>query len=139
LLERLIPGSVQVDGSDTDEFKEEAFDGFASGKIRVLISKPVVAGFGLNWQHCSHQTFFPSHSFEQYYQAVRRSWRFGQKNQVTVDIVTSEGERGVLANMTRKAKQSEEMFSKLVQNINQGRSVSAKRSESKGVQLPSWL
>jgi hypothetical protein len=65
LLEKLIPGAVEVEGNDPDEKKEEVFEAFAAGHIRVLVSKPVIAAFGLNWQHCNHQTFFPSHSFEQ--------------------------------------------------------------------------
>ena len=88
LLKKLIPGSVEVVGSDSDEHKEQSFKDFQSGGIRVLITKPTIAGFGLNWQHCAHQTFFPSHSFEQYYQAIRRCWRFGQDKPVHVDIIT---------------------------------------------------
>lgn len=89
-LTDLIPGAVEVKGGDSDERKEEAFEAFTSGQTRVLVTKPTIAGFGLNWQHCAHQTFFPSHSFEQYYQSVRRSWRFGQTRTVQVDIVTTE-------------------------------------------------
>jgi len=82
LLEKIIPGAVQVEGSDTDDHKEKSFLDFAAGNIRVLVTKPKIGAFGLNFQHCSHVTFFPSHSFEQYYQGVRRCWRFGQKNPV---------------------------------------------------------
>ena len=82
--------------------------------MRVLVTKPSIAGWGLNFQHCAHVTFFPSHSFEQYYQGVRRCWRFGQTNPVTVDVVTTEGERRVLDNLQRKAAAADRMFNKLV-------------------------
>ena len=114
LLERLTPGAVQVAGKDSDERKEEVFTAFQNGQIRVIVTKPTIAGFGLNWQHCSHQTFFPSHSFEQWYQAIRRSWRFGQKSLVTIDVVSSEGEAGVVANMQRKSDAADKMFKYLV-------------------------
>lgn len=138
MLSEMIPGSVEVDGSDSDEFKEEAFEAFASGQIRNLISKPVIAGFGLNWQHCAHQTFFPSHSFEQWYQAIRRSWRFGQKQSVTIDVVTSEGERGVLANMKRKAEQADLMFARLVSLVNQDLEVT-RNTHNNQMKAPTWV
>lgn len=139
LLERLIPGAVEVDGNDSDDFKEETFAAFASGQIRGLVSKPVIAGFGLNWQHCAHQTFFPSHSFEQWYQAIRRCWRFGQKNEVRVDVISSEGEAGVLSNMNRKAAAAELMFQKLVELINQELVIERKNLNIKTQETPSWL
>lgn len=138
LLSEMIPGAVEVDGSDSDEFKEEAFEAFAAGQIRVLVSKPVIAGFGLNWQHCAHQTFFPSHSFEQWYQAIRRCWRFGQKHAVRIDVITSEGERGVLSNMKRKASQADAMFGMLASLINQEISVERKQHNNT-ITLPSWV
>lgn len=118
MLAKLIPDSVEVSGADDDERKEEVFEAFAAGNIRVIITKPSIAGFGLNWQHCAHQTFFPSHSFEQYYQAVRRSWRFGQRKTVRVDLVTSEGERGVMENMQRKQREADAMFASMVAHMN---------------------
>jgi len=139
LLEKLIPDSVEVEGSDSDEFKEETFEAFASGQIRVLISKPVIAGYGLNWQHCAHQTFFPSHSFEQWYQAIRRCWRFGQKNPVRVDVITSPGESNVMANMNHKATQAAAMFAQLVTLMNQELHISKATKPKQKTQLPSWL
>jgi hypothetical protein len=138
-LAEAIPGSVEVSGSDTMEAKEEAFMGFAKGSIRVLVTKPDIAGFGLNWQHCAHQTFFPSHSFEQFHQAIRRSWRFGQVNPVTVDIITSEGEAGVLANLMRKAKQSEEMFANLVALMGESNTFRQQQRSTTTTQVPKWL
>lgn len=139
LLEKLIPGAVEVEGSDADEYKEESFEAFSKGQIRVLISKPVIAGFGLNWQHCSHQTFFPSHSFEQWYQAIRRSWRFGQKNPVRVDMISSEGEAGVLKNLNRKAEAAAAMFEKLVSLINHELEISKPTTTTTQPEIPSWL
>ena len=121
------------------DYKEETFEAFASGQLRVLVSKPVIAGFGLNWQHCAHQTIFPSHSFEQLYQAVRRSYRFGQKNDVTVEIITSEGEANVLSNMKRKAAQSEEMFARLVELINNELKITHVNNHTNTQEIPSWL
>jgi hypothetical protein len=118
-LEKLIPGSIQVSGKDKDEAKEEKFLDFAAGKIRVLVTKPKIGAWGLNFQHCDHVVGFPSHSFEQYYQGVRRCWRFGQKNPVTAELVTTEGERGVLENLRRKAQQADKMFDRIVQHMNE--------------------
>lgn len=139
LLTKSIDGSIQVSGSDDDDAKEEAFEAFATGQARVMVSKPTIAGFGLNWQHCAHQTFFPSHSFEQWYQAIRRSWRFGQKNSVTVDVITSEGEANVLANLQRKAKAAEEMFSKLVEMMNNELKIEKQNLFKKREKLPTFL
>lgn len=140
LLEKLIDGAVQVSGSDSDERKEESFRAFESGQARVIVTKPTIAGFGLNWQHCAHQTFFPSHSFEQWYQAVRRCWRFGQKNPVTVDVVTSEGEQRVLTNLERKADAASLMFSKLVEHMGNEFNIERKqRLATKKESIPSWL
>ena len=140
LLTKLIPGAAQVDGSTPDEAKEEAFEAFACGQIRALVSKPQVSGWGLNWQHCAHQTFFPSHSFEQWYQSIRRCWRFGQTSSVTVDVIASEGEAGVLANMQRKAGQARMMFAKMISLLHQ-ETVIAKPAprQSNPIALPSWI
>lgn len=139
LLKRLIPDSEQLSGSDSDEKKEEILLAFASSQIKRLVTKPQIAGFGLNWQHCAHETFFPSHSFEQYYQGVRRCWRFGQKRAVTVDIVTSEGEAGVLQNLNRKALQAEEMFIKMVDLINNELHIDRSTTFTKTQEIPTWL
>lgn len=139
LLEQIIPGAKQVSGSMSDEEKEDLFIAFSSGQIRVLVIKPKIGAFGLNWQHCNHMTFFPSHSYEQYYQGVRRCWRFGQKNPVNVDIVTSEGEDKVLKNLQRKAKQADEMFENLVIHMNDAMAIERKDKFTKNMEAPSWL
>jgi len=138
-LESLIDGSVQVSGNDTDEHKERAFSGFITGDIKVLITKPTIGGVGLNFQHCAHQTYFPSHSYEQYYQCVRRSWRFGQKNNVVVDMITTDGQDNVLANLQRKTDQAEKMFEYLVAMMWQELKIRKVNNNTKKEEIPSWL
>lgn len=138
-LARMISGSVQLSGSDSDERKEEVFEAFVLGQIRVLVTKPVIAGFGLNWQHCAHQTFFPSHSFEQYYQAMRRSYRFGQKRPVRIDVIASEGEAGVQANLQRKADQADEMFRNLVELMRDSLTIDRSNPFTQVAEVPSWM
>jgi hypothetical protein len=139
LLERLIPDAIQVSGSDSDDAKEEKLLAFSRNEARVLVTKPAIGAWGLNFQHCAHMTFFPSHSFEQYYQGVRRCWRFGQKRPVHVDIITTEGERGVLSNLQRKATQADRMFSNLVSEMNAALSIERSQQFTKQMELPSWL
>lgn len=139
LLSKLIPGSVEVKGADTPEEKEETFVAFARGDVRVLITKPKIGAWGLNWQHCAHMTFFPSHSFEQYYQSVRRCWRFGQKQPVRVDIVTTESGHGVQENLQRKARQADEMFAALSQNMNNSLNIARSSSFNTPTEVPQWL
>ena len=138
-LAKLIPDAVQVAGSDSDDRKEERLEAFAEGRARVLITKPKIGAWGLNFQHCNHVTFFPSHSFEQYYQAVRRCWRFGQKRAVKVDIVTTEGEKGVMRNLQRKADQADAMFSRLVSEMNNALAIERANLMTKPIKVPAWL
>ena len=137
-LESAIPDAVQVSGDDSDDAKEEKFLAFATGQIRVLVTKPKIGAWGLNFQHCAHVTFFPSHSFEQYYQGVRRCWRFGQTRPVTVDLVTTEGERGVMANLRRKATAADEMFSRLVEHMHAAQTIT-RTTDALPMEAPSWL
>lgn len=138
-LEKNIPESIQISGKDSDEQKEEKFNLFLSNKIRRLIIKPKIGAFGLNWQHCNHMTFFPSHSYEQYYQGVRRCWRYGQKNSVFVDIVTTEGEGAVSENIKRKARDSERMFELLVKYMNNELYINKEEIFKNKMELPLWL
>lgn len=113
-LVKAIPGAVEVTGSDTPEFKEQAMLDFSEGRIRVLVTKPSIAGFGLNWQHCAKVAFVGlSDSYEQLYQAVRRCWRFGQTRPVDCYLVASEAEGVVRANIARKEAQAKEMMENL--------------------------
>lgn len=138
-LTAAIPGAVQVSGSDSEEKKEATFLAFSRGEIRVLVTKPKCGAWGLNFQHCAHVTFFPSHSFEQYYQGVRRCWRFGQTRPVTVDVVTTEGEREVMANLQRKARAADSMFSALVEEMNRAISVDRAKTVVRKEEVPSWI
>lgn len=139
LLESLIPDAVQVSGADSDDSKEEKLLGFADGKARVLITKPKIGAWGLNFQHCAHMTFFPSHSYEQTYQAIRRCWRFGQKRPVTVDYVTTEGGRGIMRNFQRKAAKADAMFANLVAHQNAALAIERASAFTKKMEVPTWL
>lgn len=138
-ITKMIPGAVEVCGADSDDFKEETFEAFCAGQVRVIVTKPSIAGMGLNFQHCAHQTFFPSHSFEQWYQSIRRSWRFGQKNPVKIDVISSAGESGVLNNMKRKADQADAMFAKMVELLNNEVKTEKHKSHTLKQEAPSWL
>ena len=138
-LEKMIPDAVQVSGKDSDEKKEELFRAFETGQARVMVTKPTIAGFGLNWQHCARQTFFPSHSFEQWYQAIRRSWRFGQTRKVVVDVIASEGEQRVLSNLQRKAEAAEKMFANLVELMSNELKIEELNKHINTQRNPQWL
>jgi len=139
LLERIIPGASQVAGRTPDDRKVELYEAFESGQLRVLIIKPKIGAWGLNWQHCNHVVAFASHSYEQYYQSVRRCYRFGQKRAVTLDVVATEGEELVLANMRRKAEQAKKMFEVLVKEMTNAQKVERKDIYTKKVEVPAWL
>lgn len=139
MLKKLVPDAVEISGSDSDEKKERAFMGFQDGKIRVLITKPKIGAWGLNWQHCAHMTFFPSHSYEAYYQAIRRSWRFGQTRPVSIDIITTEGGRDVMANLQRKRKQADKMFENLMIHMNDALSIKPTNGHIDNIEIPGWL
>ena len=139
LLEELIPDALQVSGSDSNDSKESRLEAFASNRARVLITKPKIGAWGLNFQHCNHVVYFPSHSFEQYYQAVRRCWRFGQKRPVTVDIVTTEGDQGVMKNLQRKAAQAEAMFARLVAEMNSALAIERAARPTNRIEVPAWI
>lgn len=138
-LAGLIPGAIQVAGSDSDDEKEERLLAFQHGEARVLVTKPKIGAWGLNLQNCAHVSFFPSHSYEQYYQGVRRCWRFGQERAVVVDVVTTPGEANVLANLQRKAANADRMFEHLVGNMNNALAVRTNGAFPLKPEVPSWL
>ena len=110
-----IPDAVQVRGSDDSDVKAAALLGFADGDIRVLVTKAKIAGHGLNFQRCARQVFVGlGDSYEQYYQCIRRSWRFGQRRPVTVYVVTAESEEAIVANVRRKERDAKEMGAQMV-------------------------
>lgn len=147
-LRAAIPGSVEVRGPDTIEEKEKRLQDFADGKIRVLITKSSIAGFGLNWQHCANMAFVGvTDSFESYYQAVRRCWRFGQKRPVNVHIYASELEGAVVSNLKRKEADAQAMSEALSAEtreamleavIGQKRTVNSYTPKLK-LKVPQWL
>lgn len=139
LLEKLIPNAVQVAGKHSDEEKEEKLIAFQKGEVQGIVTKPKIAGFGLNFQHCAHTTFFPSHSYEQYYQGVRRFWRFGQEKEVTVDVVTTPGMDSTLKNLQAKAKAADKMFSELVKHMNNSISIEKEDKYINKQEVPAWL
>lgn len=115
-LAKAIPDAVEVKGADSVEAKEQRLRAFSTGEARVIVSKPSIAGWGLNWQHCAHVLFVGlSDSYEQYYQAVRRCWRFGQTRPVEVVVIASRREQTVLDNIRRKEEQAREMFAEIVE------------------------
>lgn len=139
LLTELMPDAEQVSGADDDDDKEAKLIAFSEGRIRGLVTKPKIASFGLNWQHCCDTTFFPSHSYEQFYQAIRRFLRFGQKNDVTCQIVTTQVESGVMKNLERKERQAEEMFAGLVSEMANYQGRKRDPYNPTKTTLPEWL
>lgn len=138
LLEKLDKQAHQISGSmDIDE-KEEILLAFANGEIKKLITKPKMTAFGLNWQHCNHTVYFPTFSYEQYYQAIRRFWRFGQTKDVTVDLVYSDGQKRVLDSLLAKTKKANELFSKLNASLHQSFDLH-KTDFDKPISIPQFL
>lgn len=116
-LKHAIPDAAEVRGSDSQEHKERSMIGFSHCDIRVLITKPSIAGFGMNWQHCNNVAFVGlSDSYEAFYQAVRRCWRFGQKKPVNVHVITAETEGAVVANIERKERNAAKMMSEMIKH-----------------------
>jgi len=118
LLTSLIDGAVEVKGADKDDHKTTSMIGFSNNEIKALITKPKIAGFGMNWQKSNHCVFVGlSDSWEAFYQAIRRQWRFGQANEVIVHIVSADTEGAVVANIKRKDQQHEEMSAAMMDHM----------------------
>lgn len=118
IIKKLDSEAVEILGSFTIEKKEQILKDFADGKIKRIITKAKMTGMGLNWQHCNHSVFFPTWSYEQYYQAIRRFWRFGQKKEVVIDLVISEGQTRVIRAIEEKTQKAKELYENLVNNVN---------------------
>jgi len=117
-LAAAIPDAIEVTGSDSDDKKESAIVGFLDGRYRVMVSKPKIAGLGLNLQHCADMAFVGlSDSYEQLYQSIRRCWRFGQKNAVNVHVITAETEGAVVSNIKRKEREAEETYNSMIEHM----------------------
>lgn len=110
--------AVEIIGSQSIDKKEEILLAFANGEIKRLITKAKMTSMGLNWQHCNHSVFFPTWSYEQYYQAIRRFWRFGQTKDVTIDMVISDGQTRVIEALQQKTQKAIELHKNLTQNVN---------------------
>ena len=138
LLKDLDSQAVEIVGSMSIDKKEEILIAFANGEITRLITKAKMTSMGLNWQHCNHSVFFPTWSYEQYYQALRRFWRFGQKNDVTIDLVISDGQKRVIDTLQQKTKKAIELYENLTKSVNQSFTESRKEF-NKEIKLPSFL
>lgn len=137
ILKGLDKEAVEIIGSQTIEQKEETLKAFAKGDIKRIITKAKMTGMGLNWQHCNHSVFFPTWSYEQYYQAIRRFWRFGQKSDVTIDLVISDGQARVMEALKQKTEKAQELYSNLVQQVN-AEYVEKQRAAKKQFQKPKF-
>lgn len=110
--------AVEINGGMDIDKKEDILINFSKGEIKKLITKTSITAFGLNWQHCNHTTYFPDYSYEKYYQAIRRFYRFGQKRDVYVDLIYTDGQNRILDSLEVKKQKANEMFQKLSQNVN---------------------
>jgi len=139
LLESIIPDALQIAGKTSDEQKIERYEAFANKQLRVLVIKPKIGAWGLNWQHCNHVVEFATHSYEQHYQGLRRCYRFGQNEVVHNDVIATEGEVRVLQNMRRKANQADMMFKHLVEQMHNAQRVERCDDFTQEMEVPTWL
>ncbi len=137
IIKSLDTEAKEIIGSMSIEQKEEILLAFQKKEIKRIITKARITGMGLNWQHCHKTTFFPTWSYEQYYQAIRRFWRFGQKNDVTVNLVISEGQKRVLDALKEKSQKAVNLYESLINNVNSKFNDKAK-SETKTIIKPKF-
>ena len=138
LLSELDPTAVEIKGGMSIDKKEEILLAFAKGDITRLITKAKMTSMGLNWQHCNHTVYFPTWSYEQFYQSIRRFWRFGQKREVTCEMVISEGQERVMQALEEKTQKAIALYANLVENANRDFSHTVK-SFDKQVTVPEFL
>lgn len=138
-LERVIKDAVQISGKDSVDEKEAKLLDFAAGNVRVMITKPKIGCWGLNLQHCGDMTWFPTHSYEGFYQGIRRCWRFGRTGPVNVEIISSPGEAKVIDGLKRKQHNAETMFERLVIHMNNAITMNSRDKHKQQIQLPQWL
>jgi len=144
---RLIADAVEVTGSDPVETKREKLLAFSRGEHRVMVTKPSIAGFGMNWQHCARMVFIGStHSFEQYYQAVRRCWRFGQTQPVDVYVIRTDADDAITSNLARKIAQFDAMGAEVADSVRdhqleslRGIRPGAPETATVTTRIPAWL
>jgi hypothetical protein len=138
MLREMDKGATEIIGSMSIEKKEEILIAFANQEIPRIITKAKMTSFGLNWQHCNHSVFFPTWSYEQYYQAIRRFWRFGQQRDVKIDLVISDGQKRVIDALQQKTTKAIELHRNLTENVNRSYNQSIKEF-NKEVILPSFI
>lgn len=138
LLTQIDRNAVQIKGSMDIDKKEEILLAFADGQIKKLVTKASMTAFGLNWQHCNHTVYFPTFSYEQYYQAIRRFLRFGQKRDVICDLVYSDGQKRVLDSLMAKTEKANSLFTKLNSTLNQSYEIKQSTFNQK-ILLPKFL
>jgi hypothetical protein len=147
-LSNAIEGAIEVKGSDKPDHKEKTLLGFAKNDVKCLVTKPKIAGFGMNWQNCNNVIFVGlSDSWESYYQAVRRCWRFGQKKEVNVHVISADTEGAVVENIKRKDAQNitlgksmvEFMKTMMEKEIFSAATEKTEYNPQKEMELPSWL
>ena len=137
MIKSMDSESVEILGKMSVDQKEDILLAFSNGEIKKLVTKTSITAFGLNWQHCNHTTYFPTYSYEQYYQAIRRFWRFGQKNPVYVDLILSDGQKRVIESLIVKRDKAEKMFEHLTTNTNEYKHI--KRQINTEFKLPIFL
>lgn len=137
-LMKMDPSAVEVRGNMDIDKKEDILLNFSTGQIKKLVTKTSITAFGLNWQHCNHTTYFPTYSYEQYYQAIRRFWRFGQTKPVTVDLILSDGQERIMQSLIHKKDKAIKMFEKLTQQTNKDFTIKA-REFNKQINLPKFI
>lgn len=138
LVNKLDKSAVEVKGKMNVDEKEEILLAFSNGQIKKLITKTSITAFGLNWQHCNHTTYFPTFSYEQYYQAIRRFWRFGQKRDVFVDLILSDGQTRIMESLMVKKDKAITMFKNLTENTNSDFKIT-RRDFDKNINLPKFI
>ncbi len=138
IISELDKSTVEVRGNMDIDKKEDILLSFSRGEIKKLITKTSITAFGLNWQHCNHTTYFPTYSYEQYYQAVRRFWRFGQTSPVLVDLIISDGQTRIMQSLMYKKQKAIEMFENLTAQTNTDFRI-VKKEFDKPIKLPNFL
>jgi hypothetical protein len=138
MISEMDKTAIEVKGQMNIDKKEEILLAFSAGIIKKLITKTSITAFGLNWQHCNHTTYFPTYSYEQYYQAIRRFWRFGQKLPVLVDLIISDGQVKIMDSLMVKKDKAINMFENLTKQTNQPFEIKTEGFD-KEIILPSFI
>lgn len=138
LISKLDKSAMEIKGKMSIDEKEDILLSFSNGSIKKLITKTSITAFGLNWQHCNHTTYFPTYSFEQYYQAIRRFWRFGQKKEVHVDLILSDGQSKIMDSLMVKKEKASDMFDNLISQTSSSFKIEQKAFD-KEIKLPSFI